>query len=167
MSANTSFVPGPDTAREFRDALGCFATGVTVITARTASGPIGMTANSFSSLSLTPPLVLWSPAKSSKRYPFFSDAKHFAIHVMRHDLALTAQAFAKSGDCFDQFDWQANDKGVPILSQCLAVFECTRVASHDAGDHQILVGQVEQAGFQSGDPLVFSRGKYGHFSPLG
>ncbi|GAA6207948.1 flavin reductase family protein [Cognatishimia sp. WU-CL00825] len=167
MSATTSFVPGPETAREFRDALGCFATGVTVVTAQTASGPIGMTANSFSSLSLTPPLVLWSPAKSSKRYPFFAAATHFAIHVMRQDQAHMAQTFAKSGDCFGQFDWVPNDNGVPVLDACLGVFECTQVASHDAGDHQILIGQVDRAAFRSGSPLVFSRGKYGNFSPLG
>lgn len=161
-----SFVPGAETAREFRDALGCFATGVTIVTAQTESGPIGMTANSFSSLSLDPPLVLWSPAKTSMRFPHFANAQHFAIHVMHANQKPVAQAFAKQGDCFSQVDWASNAHGVPVLQNCLSVFECRQVALHDAGDHAIIVGQVENATLRSGEPLVFVRGSFGQFSPL-
>ena len=77
-----TFIPGPETARAFRDALGCFATGVTVVTTQTDRGPLGITANSFASLSLDPPLVLWAPALTSSRYQAFADAERFAIHVM-------------------------------------------------------------------------------------
>lgn len=158
-----SFVPGPETTRDFRDALGCFATGVTIITAQTETGPIGMTANSFSALSLTPPLVLWSPSKTSRRYPFFAAAKHFAIHVVRADQKELAMDFAKEGDCFDKVAWAPNNTGVPVLSDCLCAFECTLEAEHDAGDHAILVGRVENATIHTGRPLVFAKGSYGGF----
>ena len=162
--SDTTFIPGPETAREFRNALGCFATGVTVVTTQTGDGPLGMTANSFSSLSLEPPLVLWAPAKSSSRFGHFSKAQHFAIHIMaenQHDLA---RHFAQTGGGFDAFDWSTSDVGVPILKGCLARFECHLAATHDAGDHAILVGHVDKAACRSGKGLIFKQGQYGGFA---
>ncbi len=153
-------IPSPETTREFRSALGCFATGVTIVTTQTASGPLGMTANSFSSLSMTPPLVMWAPAKSSLRYPHFVEAKHFAIHVLHEGQQDLALAFARQGDAFDPTIWQANAQNVPVIADCLARFECSAHAVHDGGDHSIIVGKVTQLVMNSGRPLVFAQGQY-------
>ncbi|MDQ0455841.1 flavin reductase family protein [Rhizobium paknamense] len=158
------FIPGPDNARGFRDALGAFATGVTIVTARGPDGPVGMTANSFTSVSLDPPLVLWSVARQSSRYPVFRSAAHFAIHVLgegQQDLAL---AFARSSFGFEGVDWQENDHGVPLLSGSLACFECRLHAAHEAGDHTILIGEVLRVTQGGGAPLCFSQGRFGAFT---
>ncbi len=162
---NQSFDPAtaPD-ARAFRDALGRFGTGVTIVTCATPTGPMGITANSFASVSLDPPLVLWSPAKSSSRYPFFMAAEHFAIHVMGQDQFDTCGRFARSGDAFAACDWSRNEHDVPLLSGCLARFECTTSATHDAGDHSIIVARVTRVTTQEGSPLLFFAGRYGSFS---
>ena len=122
--------PASHDSRAFRDALGRFGTGVTVVTCATPDGPLGITANSFASVSLDPPLVLWAPAKASSRYPFYSAADHFAIHVMGAEQSALCTGFARSGDAFDRFDWEESESGVPLLGGCLARFECTRTASH-------------------------------------
>jgi flavin reductase (DIM6/NTAB) family NADH-FMN oxidoreductase RutF len=154
----------PQDARAFRDALGRFATGVTVITCDTGTGPLGITANSFASLSLDPPLILWSPAKHSSRYPFFAAAPHFAVHVMGDDQFELAQGFARSGDAFGSVEWQTGAHGVPLISDCLARFECTLEAAHDGGDHTIIIGRVTRVSARDGDPLVFQGGRYGGFA---
>lgn len=158
-----SVTPGPDTAIEFRDALGRFATGVCVITTESAIGPLGITANSFASVSLDPPLVLWSPAKFSRRHDAFAHAQDFAIHVIGKEEADIALRFSRDGTAFEGTDWERNDDGVPVLNGCLARFECSRVALHDAGDHSIVVGKVKTAHWRNGDPLIFSQGQYGDF----
>jgi flavin reductase (DIM6/NTAB) family NADH-FMN oxidoreductase RutF len=160
----TAFTPGPDTARAFRDALGCFATGVTIITCKTEDGPLAIAANSFSSLSLDPALVLWSPAKASRRFPAFNAATHYAIHVLTADQAALCQTFARDGAAFDGVAWVPGAHGVPLIDGCLARFECTRHAIHDGGDHVIIVGEVTQAEMTQGAPLVFSKGSYGRFT---
>jgi flavin reductase (DIM6/NTAB) family NADH-FMN oxidoreductase RutF len=160
-----TFVPGPETARAFRDALGRFATGVTVVTCATADGPLGFTANSFASLSLDPPLVLWSPAKASRRYAPFVEAAHFAIHVLGAEQGGMGAGFARDGTAFGAVPWGLNAEGVPVIDGTLARFECARAALHDAGDHTIVVGQVLRASFREGEPLVFSSGRYGGFLP--
>ena len=165
--SDTPFIPGPETARQFRDALGCFATGVTVVTAHSDSGPMGMTANSFTSVSLAPPLVLWSPAKSSRRYTAFTQAQHFAIHIMGEDQHSLAQHFAQNGDRFDSVTWAPSPDGVPILSGCLARFECKQTAVHDAGDHSLILGQVLRATHRTGKGLIFKQGQFGGFAGLG
>lgn len=165
------FVPNDQNTRDFRDALGCFATGVTVVTAPTSQsaqggqGGIGMTANSFSSISLDPALVLWSPSIKSLRYPFFRDAQYFAIHVMRSDQKRLALEFSRRGDAFDQAPMALSDHGVPLFDDCLARFECRTVALHDGGDHAIIVGCVERVQMTTGTPLVFAQSGYGAFSP--
>lgn len=158
------FVPGPATERQFRDALGAFATGVTVITAQSALGPLGITANSFASLSLDPPLVLWSPARFSRRFDAFVEADHFAIHVLGADQRALGTHFARQGHDFDLPDIDLNAQGVPVLPGCLAVFECVRAAVHEGGDHAIVVGRVLAARHRQGAPLVFSAGQYGRFA---
>jgi flavin reductase (DIM6/NTAB) family NADH-FMN oxidoreductase RutF len=165
MNALThSFEPAQDNSRAFRDALGRFGTGVTIITCDAGDGPLGITANSFASVSLDPPLVLWSPAKSSSRYPFFMAADHFAIHVVGADQVSLCTAFARNGNAFEGSDWESGDHNVPLLNGCLSRFECTKVAEHDGGDHSIVVARVRRVTTQDGDPLLFFGGRYGGFA---
>lgn len=154
-------------ARALRAALGRFATGVTVITTATGTGPLGITANSFASVSLDPPLVLWSPAKASGRFGPFTECRAFAIHVMGDDQADLAAAFVRQGDAFDGLDWRADADGTPLLRHCLARFHCMLETMHDAGDHVIVIGRVLSATHREGAPLVFSGGRFGHFADLG
>ncbi|MCA2010207.1 flavin reductase family protein [Pararhodobacter sp. CCB-MM2] len=158
-----SFAPGPGNERPFRNALGAFATGVTVITAQSEIGPLGITANSFASLSMDPPLVLWSPGKFSRRFDTFVKAEHFAIHVLGAEQYELGAHFAKQGHDFDLPNVVENAQGVPVLPGCLAVFECAREAVHDAGDHAIVVGRVLAVRHRPGVPLVFHAGSYGGF----
>lgn len=161
---SSTFAPTPQNQRHYRDALGCFATGVTVVTTQTPTGPLGMTANSFASVSLDPPLVLWSPAATSERYPYFAASTHFSIHVMRQDQKDLALEFARRGDAFDLTGWSTNSQGVPVLDTCLARFDCATHAIHKGGDHAIIVGQVLTACVTEGSPLVFAQRAYGGFA---
>lgn len=159
-----SICPSPETTRDFRNALGRYATGVTVVTADSEIGPLGITANSFASVSLDPALVLWSPAKSSRRFDAFVSAKHYAIHILAADQQSLCRAFTRDGTAFDGLDWHLNAQKVPLINDCLARFECTQIAVHDAGDHAIILGEVTQAGWRDGAPLIFSQGSFGAFS---
>ena len=158
----------PDTAdpKAFRDALGRYATGVTVVTCNTADGPLGITANSFSSVSLDPPLVLWSPARASKRFDAFVAAQHFAIHILGAEQHHYCQTFATEGRNFSTLDWHQGAHDVPLIDTCLARFECDRHAVHDGGDHAIILGKVTSATVGEGAPLVFARGSYGRFEEM-
>lgn len=158
-----SFVPGPGHERQFRDALGAFATGVTVITAQSPIGALGITANSFASLSIDPPLVLWSPGRFSRRFDAFVAAEFFAIHVLAADQLELGRHFSRQGHDFDLPGVAMNAQGVPVLPGCLAVFECAREAVHAGGDHAIVVGRVLAARHRRGVPLVFHGGDYGGF----
>lgn len=150
-------------ARTLRDALGCFATGVTVVTTRDGAGsPIGLTANSFSAVSLDPPLILFCLAKTSSNLARFHGAEHFAINVLHIGQQPTSGVFARSTeDRFQDVAWESWDTGAPILSGSLASFEC---ATHDvveAGDHLVFIGRVLRARFEPRrDPLLYFRGKY-------
>jgi len=146
--------------RAFRSALGCFATGVTVVTTRTERGPLGMTANSFASVSLSPPLVLWSPARRSLRFPAFEAAAFFAIHILAEDQQSLSDRFAREGEDFSGIDVTEGLGKMPILSGCAAVLECARAAGHDAGDHLILVGEVQRLTQSDASPLLYHRGQY-------
>ena len=159
-----SFDPATADPRAFREALGRFGTGVTVVTCATESGPLGITANSFASVSLDPPLVLWSPAKSSSRYPFFMAAQSFAIHIMGEEQHGICSGFARNGDAFDALDWEVGAQGVPLLNNCLSRFECSQEAVHDAGDHSIIVARVTRVTTREGGPLLFFGGAYGGFA---
>jgi flavin reductase (DIM6/NTAB) family NADH-FMN oxidoreductase RutF len=158
------FAPQSD-PRAFRNALGRFATGVTVITAQGPNGPLGFTANSFAALSLDPPLVLWSPARSSSRFPVFSTAQAFTIHVLAADQASIGARFVRGGAGFDGLEYDLSDGGAPVLAEALARFDCRLHATHEGGDHLIVVGLVDQVMYREGAPLVFSQGSYGGFAP--
>lgn len=160
----THFNPDPADSRPLRDALGRFATGVCVITALDEAGPIGMTANSFASLSLDPPLVMWSPARASRRFTSFVEANHFAIHVLAADQVELAHHFARNARDFDRPGVAHNAQSVPTLNGVLARFDCAREAVHDAGDHAIVVGRVLAVCQRAAAPLVFAQGRMG---PLG
>ena len=157
----------PFDPRAFRTALGKFATGVTIVTARDADGqPVGMTANSFNSVSLDPPLVLWSVDRHALSAPAFRAAERFAIHVLADDQADLSNRFARKGeDKFAGLDWAWSD-GVPRLSGALATFECSTRAVHEGGDHEIIVGRVERFAARDGDGLVFAAGGYATAEPL-
>jgi flavin reductase (DIM6/NTAB) family NADH-FMN oxidoreductase RutF len=161
------FVPGPGTQRALRDALGCFATGVTLITIESAEGPMGFAANSFAAVSLDPALVLWSPAKSSRRFPQYLAATHYAIHVLPVDACGLLDRFMRDGAGFEGLAFGRNAEGVPVLDQAVARFDCRQHATHEGGDHMIIVGEVLRATHRGGEALVFHRGQYGGFSPLG
>jgi flavin reductase (DIM6/NTAB) family NADH-FMN oxidoreductase RutF len=156
-------VTPPGDHRALRDAFGRFATGVTVITTVGPEGPVGFTANSFSSLSLDPPLVLWSPAKSSRRFGVFAGASVYAIHVLADDQTGLIHRFTRTGEGFDGLDLAMTDEGLPVLP-ALARFDCAAHAVHDGGDHAILVGRVLRVTLREGAPLVFSQGRYGGFA---
>ena len=159
------FTPGPETARAFRDALGRFATGVTIVTTMTEDGPIGITANSFASVSLDPPLVLWSPARASRRFAAFEAAEHYAIHVLGEDQHDLARAFTKENWPVEDHGWHAAH-GVPVIEHSIARFDCARHAIHDGGDHAIVVGRVGRAAIADGAPLLFAGGAFGRFTDL-
>lgn len=153
-----------DNSRDFRNALGCFATGVTVVTTRRADGtPVGITANSFSSVSLDPPLVLWCIDKSSDTLGDFEATNHFAINVLGAQDMNVSNDMARAGrDALGEHDFADGAKlGMPLLASALATFECDVEQRHESGDHIIMVGRVK--GFTSnpdGDPLLYFRGKY-------
>lgn len=152
-------------ARAFRDALGQFATGVTVVTIDAPEGPMGFTANSFAAVSLDPPLVLWSPAKSSTRFAHFAEARHYAIHILDRAHGDWLTRFARGGAGFHGLSHEISPEGVPLIHGALARFECAQHATHDGGDHLIVVGHVLRAASREGEPLVFAQGRYGCFAP--
>ncbi len=157
------FVPSVETQSLYRAALSGYATGITVVTTQSERGPLGMTANSFTSISLEPPLVMWSPAKSSLRYPHFAAARYFAIHILSQDQTELASSFARNGEDFDACDWSACPDGVPLLENCLTRLECETHDIHDCGDHAMIVGRVRRVVASEGPPLVFAKGQFGKF----
>lgn len=159
-----SFAPDTENTRLLRDAFGRFATGVTVVTTGSGHGPVGITANSFSSVSLDPPLVLWAPDKGSRRFQYFEPAKHYAIHVLSHHQAELCQGFARNAHAFENLAHCYNDHGVPLIENCLARFECERVAAYEGGDHLIVLGKVVKAEMREGDALTFYAGKLGQIA---
>ncbi len=150
-------------ARTLRDAMGCFATGVTIITAHASDGkPVGLTANSFTSVSLDPPLLLVCIANNAGTAETLREIDEFAVNVLQIGQQPVSNLFAgKSEDRFAGTRWEVGEYGAPILPSSLGIFECKRHALHEAGDHFILVGRVEKASFEPRrDPLLYFRGKY-------
>jgi flavin reductase (DIM6/NTAB) family NADH-FMN oxidoreductase RutF len=149
--------------RHFRNALGRFVTGVTVITTRTADGKLeGLTANSFSAVSLDPPLVLWSLRMSSTLMTAFQGAGHFAVNVLGAWQAALSDHFAKRmPDKFQNVVHAPGLAGCPLLFGALATFECIKEANVTSGDHIVFFGRVERATYREGEPLIFSAGRYG------
>lgn len=148
--------------KEFRAALGSFATGVTVITAVGNDGtPVGLTANSFNSVSLDPPMVLWSLSRKALSLPVFVQARHWAVHVLAADQEPLSNRFAKSGaDKFAGLDLESNFEGVPLIKDCAARFQCRTSFLHEGGDHIIFVGEVTAFDRSDRAPLVFHAGRY-------
>jgi len=149
--------------RTLRDALGCFATGVTVVTCVDPAGtPAGLTVNSFTSVSLDPPLLLVCVHKLAATAEALTSASHFAINVLQTGQQPASIRFAtRDEDRFGVTPWSCGEAGAPILKDSLGVFECERFAVYDGGDHHILVGQVVKASFDGGlDPLLYFRGRY-------
>ncbi len=147
---------------QFRRALGCFATGVAVVTAVDSAGTaVGITVNSFNSVSLDPPLVLWSVAESSHNYDVFSRAEFFAVNILSQDQEELADRFAqRSEDKFDGLACREGLNGVPLLPKFAALFECRTEHVYAGGDHKIIVGRVLRVEDYETDPLIFYRGDY-------
>lgn len=149
------------TSRDLRTALGKFATGVTVVTTAGEDGPIGVAVNSFSSVSLDPPLILWSLARASSRLPVFEQASHFAVHILNYQQEDLCRAFSRDARAFDSLAMRQNQQNIPIIEDCLACFECARHAVHAGGDHLIFVGRVGAVSLTHTDPLIFFDSTFG------
>lgn len=151
----------PDSA-SFRAVLGHFATGITVITAMDGAEPVGLAANSFTSVSLDPPLVLFCAAKTSSTWPRIQRAGHFTVNVLDEHQEPMSKVFATPGaDRFGQVAWRVGNHG-PILEDVHAFLDCDIETEHDAGDHIIVVGRVRALGLMAdAGPLLFYRGRYG------
>lgn len=162
-------------SRELRSALGSFVTGVTIITTVDRQGtPYGLTANSFSSVSLEPPLVLWSQSLGSPSYPVFQEADRFSISILSEHQKDLSSKFAKSGaDKFEGVETIKGIGGIPLIKGASAYLECRKVTSYPGGDHAVFIGEVERIERSNRNPLVFGGGKYlvaypqdlGGFSP--
>ncbi|MFL6752320.1 MAG: flavin reductase family protein [Sphingomicrobium sp.] len=158
----TEYRSGHD-PRTLRDALGCFATGVTVVTCLGPEGrPAGLTVNSFTSVSLDPPLLLVCIDKRAASAEPLTAASHFAVNVLQTGQQPASIRFStRDQDRFGATPWSCGEAGAPILRDSLGVFECERHALHDGGDHHILIGKVVKASFDPRvDPLLYFRGKY-------
>lgn len=154
---NTGFDP-----QAFRAALGTFTTGVTIITTQAEDGsPVGITANSFNSVSLNPPLVLWSLSKKARSLPVFSGGKHWNVHVLSSEQESLSGRFATQGE--DKFAEIPFDNGVseaPLLQDCTARFQCRTAFQYEGGDHVIFVGEVLAFDHSERAPLAFQSGQY-------
>ncbi|WP_244817479.1 flavin reductase family protein [Caballeronia sp. Lep1P3] len=150
-----------DDSRAFRRCLGQYPTGVAVITASHDSGLVGMTVNSFASVSLDPPLILWSIRRESRSVEAFQSAEHFVVNVLAHDQIEVSNWFCKGHpEKFEQVAWEAGLGGAPLIHGAVAHLECQRVSIQEAGDHLILIGEVKQYAHFDGKPLTFSNGEY-------
>jgi len=158
--------PAIDT-RELRQALGAFATGVTIVTARGPTGaPVGLTANSFNSVSLDPPLVLWSLALTSQHIENFRAAGWWAVHVLSAGQeALSARFASLVPDRFDGVEWAPGETGVPLIAGCTARFVCRTAFEYEGGDHAIFVGQVSELTRAAAAPLIYHGGRYARVMP--
>jgi flavin reductase (DIM6/NTAB) family NADH-FMN oxidoreductase RutF len=169
MSPSPQALPPAFSSSEFRAALGMFATGVTIVTARDAAGvPVGITANSFNSVSLAPPLVLWSLSRQAGSMPTFERGSHYAINILAADQHALAERFArKQIDRFAGLAFREGAGGAPVLEGAVAVFECFNRSQYEEGDHVIFVGQVEHCSLREGvPPLIFHGGRYFTELPL-
>ncbi|MGD9598315.1 MAG: flavin reductase family protein [Steroidobacteraceae bacterium] len=153
--------------RSLRDAFGAFATGVTVITGTKAGGePVGVTANSFTSVSLSPPLVLWCLQRESTSIAAFAPGRAFAVHVLTLAQQATAMHFARRATVKFVPGEHADDETPPAIDGALCRLDCTVETRHDGGDHLIVLGRVSHVAIGHGAPLVFQGGVFGRFTPL-
>ena len=158
-----------DHRQAFRQALGSFATGVTIATTTEDGGtPVGVTASSFNSVSLDPPLVLWSLARDSLSCPAFAASGHFAIHVLTASQEALSDRFARSGtDKFEGLEWRSGQLGSPVFDVFAARFECRTEHLYEGGDHIIMVGEVVDFEARDEAPLLFHGGRYADHRPRG
>ena len=147
---------------DFKAALSRWASGVTVVT---AAGPIGMTVSAFSSLSLDPPLVMVSLAKSAATHDQLVGSSGFAVHILEDDQREMSSRFASPVDRFDGLAWDEGPFGAPLMHGGVARLACASHATADAGDHTILIGRVIQVDVNAGEPLLYYRGAYRELSP--
>ena len=149
--------------RDFRNALGTFATGVMIVTAMSADGrPYGITCNSFASVSLNPPLVLWSLGMFSQGLPIFQNASHFTVNVLDASQQGLAMQFARSsGDKFAGVKWSPGLGNAPVLADVAASLQCRATNRYYGGDHVIFLGAVEAYAYGPSNPLLFARGSFG------
>ena len=160
--------PPPFTERHFRDTLAQFATGVTVICTRDAEERlVGFTANSFNSVSLDPPLIVWSLADTGSHLAAFHSAQRYAVNVLAHDQVELARRFSRPhADRFAGVPYRVGAAGTPLIEGCVAWFECRHHAIHRAGDHVLFIGRVDACGRRKGQGLVFHHGHYATTEPL-
>lgn len=158
---------GKPEGQDFRKALGAFATGVTIATTKDAAGePVGVTASSFNSVSVDPPLVLWSLAKTSHSHDAFCSSGHFAVHILSAEQEDLSNRFARSGeDKFGGMDWQDGTLGSPVFAEHAALFECKTRHQYEGGDHVIFVGEVISYEARDEAPLLFHGGSYAERRP--
>jgi flavin reductase (DIM6/NTAB) family NADH-FMN oxidoreductase RutF len=158
-------VPGPVDPQTMRDVLGHFVSGVTVVTADTASGPLGFTCQSFSSLSLDPPLVVFAPGRTSRTWPQLREFGRFCVNVLAEDQTELSRTFARAGsDRFAGVDWTRSRHGSPVLQDVVAWIDCALWAEYDGGDHTLVAARVLDLGADpTRRPLLFHRGSYGLF----
>jgi 3-hydroxy-9,10-secoandrosta-1,3,5(10)-triene-9,17-dione monooxygenase reductase component len=156
---------GLDQAR-FREVLGHFATGVTVVTALEEGVPVGFTCQSFAALSLDPPMVILAPARSSTSWPRIAQAGAFCVNILEEHQEVLARTFAVSGgDKFDGVGWSQGVTGSPVITGSLAVVECQLGDIFDGGDHELVTGHVVAIDVGEGNPLIFYRSGFGRFAP--
>lgn len=152
--------------RELRDITGTFATGVTVITTKNEENyPVGMTANSFSALSLSPSLVLINLDKKVSLYKHFMEAENFAVNILNADQEYLSRQFSRKNiDRFEGIDYEDDITGAPILKYVLGYLDCTVVNRYDGGDHTIIIGETKGGKAKEGSPLLFFKGKYANLN---
>jgi 3-hydroxy-9,10-secoandrosta-1,3,5(10)-triene-9,17-dione monooxygenase reductase component len=154
---------GLDQAR-FREVLGHFATGVTIVTALEEGEPVGFTCQSFAALSLEPPMVILAPAKSSTSWPRIAQAGAFCVNILEERQEALCRAFAVSGgNKFDGVEWSPGITGSPLIAGSLAMVECTLGAIYEGGDHELVTGHVVTMEIGEGSPLLFYRSGFGRF----
>lgn len=159
----------PEDPLAFRKALGNFATGLTIVTGQTANGErFGLTASSFQSVSMSPPLILYSIRKGAASIPLLEAAGSFCVNVLREDHAEIAKRFASPvDDRFEGIEWERGELGGWVLPDAIAVFECRLWSTYDGGDHLIVVGQVEgMHRAPEGNPLLYFRGEFRPIGPV-
>lgn len=152
----------PFDPKDFRQALGMFATGVTIVTAQAEDGSlVGVTANSFNSVSLDPPMVLWSLAKKARSLPVFSATAHWNVHILSNEQEALSNRFAKAGeDKFAGLDLDESHNSAPLLQGCSARFQCRTAFQYEGGDHIIFVGEVTHYDSSNRPPLLYVTGGY-------
>ena len=154
---------GLDQAR-FREVLGHFATGITIVTAIDAGEPVGFSCQSFAALSLDPPMVILAPAKSSTSWPRIARAGAFCVNILEEHQETECRAFSLSGgDKFSGVDWTPGVTGAPLIDGSLAIVECRLGAIYEGGDHELVTGHVVTLGVGEGSPLLFYRSGFGRF----